>query len=92
MDTPPVEDTVSAAEKERRRHHQIREIFVHACELLAPVLAGNDSVQTVSSFAMTRMVQDHFPALTSAEAHVVVVTVEKLHREERLHAILNKKG
>jgi hypothetical protein len=92
MDTPSAADTSSAADKERRRHHQIREIFIHACELLAPVVAGNDATPTVSNFAMTRMVQDHFPELTSAEAHVVVVTVEKLHREERLHAILNKKG
>jgi hypothetical protein len=92
MDTPPAADTASAAEKERRRHHQIREVFVRACELLAPVLAGNDIAPTVSSFAMARMVQDHFPELKAAEVHVIVVTVEKLHREERLHAMLNKKG
>ena len=77
---------------ERREHTQVREIFAQACELLAPVVAGNDTVKTVSNFAMAHMVQEHFPGLSAAEIHIVIVTVEKLHREERLHAILNKKG
>lgn len=77
---------------ERREHHQVREIFVHACELLAPIIAGNDTVKTFSNFAMAHMVQEHFPELSAAEVHIVILTVEKLHREERLRAILNKKG
>lgn len=83
--TPP-------AASERREHHRVREVFVQACELLAPVIAGNDRVKTVSSFAMAHMVQDHFPELSTAEIHIVIATAEKMHREERLLAILNKKG
>lgn len=85
-------NTTTAPNDERRQHHQVREVFVQACELLAPIVAGNDTVKTVSNFAMAHMVQEHFPELTSAEVHIVIVTVEKMHREERLHAILNKKG
>lgn len=78
------------AAPERREQHQVREIFVRACDLLAPIVAGNDIVKTVSSFAMSLMLLDNFPDLTSAEAHIVIVTVEKMHREERLHAILSR--
>ncbi|MDP2804525.1 MAG: hypothetical protein Q8O24_01155 [Gallionellaceae bacterium] len=85
-------DTLSSAEKEKRRHHQIRGIFIKACELLEPVVTGNDTLKTVSSFAMAHMVQDHFPELTPAEAHIVVVTVEKMHHEQRLQAILKKQS
>ncbi len=82
----------SPAPSERRQHHQIREVFASACALLAPVVAGNDNIKTVSSFAMAHMLAEHFPELSSAEIQIVIATVEKVHREERLHAILNKKG
>lgn len=82
----------SAPAIERRENHRVREIFAQACALLAPVVAANDNVKTVSNFAMAHMVQEHFPELTSAEVHIVILTVEKMHREERLQAILNKKG
>lgn len=85
MNTPPTATT------ERREHHQVREVFVRACGLLAPMVASNDKVQTVSNFAMTHILREHFPELSSAEIHIVIVTVEKMHREDRLHAILNKK-
>jgi hypothetical protein len=85
-------DSTSAAEQERRRHHQIREVFIKACELLEPIVTGNDTVKTVSAFAMAHMVHDHFPELTSSEAHIVVSTVEKMHREQRLQALLKKQG
>jgi hypothetical protein len=83
---------IATTASERREHHQVREIFTQACALLAPVVAGNDNVKTISNFAMAHMVQEHFPELTSAEVHIVILTVEKMHREERLQAILNKKG
>ena len=85
-------NTTSPTDSERREHHQIREIFAQACTLLAPIVAGNDTVKTISNFAMAHMVQEHFPELSAAEIHIVIVTVEKLHREERLQAILSKKG
>lgn len=85
-------NTAPPSDSERREHHQVREVFVHACELLAPIVAGNDTIKTISSFAMARMVQQHFPELSTSEIHIVIVTVEKLHREKRLQTILNKKG
>jgi hypothetical protein len=84
--------TTPAPATERRENHKIREVFAQACALLAPIVAGNDNVKTISNFAMAHMVQEHFPELTSAEVHIVILTVEKIHREERLQAILNKKG
>jgi uncharacterized tellurite resistance protein B-like protein len=83
--TPP-------AASERREHHNVREIFAQACALLAPVVAANDTVMTVSRFAMTHMLQDHFPELSPTEINVAIATVEKVHREERIQAILNKKS
>ncbi len=84
--------TISTTDADRREHHQVREVFAQACALLAPIVAGNDTVKTFSNFAMAHMVQEHFPELSAAEVHIVIVTVEKLHKEERLQAILNKKG
>ncbi|MFA6014762.1 MAG: hypothetical protein WC742_06795 [Gallionellaceae bacterium] len=82
--------TNPTATDERRQHTQVREVFVRACELLAPIVAGNDTIKTVSNFAMAHMVEQHFPELSPAEIHIVIATVEKLHREERLQAILKK--
>ncbi len=77
---------------ERREHHRVREIFVQACELIAPVIAANDNIKTLSNFAIARMLTQHFPGLSASEVQIVIITAEKLHREQRLHAILNKKG
>lgn len=85
-------NTIPPATTERRENHRVREVFIQACKLLAPVVAGNDQVKTVSNFAMAHMLQEHFPELSSAEVHIVIATAEKVHREERLHALLNKKG
>lgn len=72
---------------ERREYHQIRKVFVRACDLLAPIVAENNNVMAVSSFAMTHILADHFPELSPADIRIVILTVEKLHREGRLHAI-----
>lgn len=77
---------------ERRTNSRVREVFVNACALLAPIVAGNDRIKTMSNFAMAHMLQEHFPELSAAEANIVIATVEKVHKEERLNAILNKKG
>lgn len=82
----------STTDSERRQHHQIREIFQHACEFLAPVVTANHPVKTISNFAMGHMMQDRFPELLPEEIQIVIMTVEKMHREERLNAILNKKS
>jgi hypothetical protein len=75
--------------QERREQRQIREIFELACKLLAPIVAGNDQARIVSNFAMTLMLKDHFPELTSAEAHIVISTVERMHQQDRLRSILD---
>lgn len=77
---------------ERREHHRVREVFVQACALISPVIAANDTIKTVSNFAMAHMLSEHFPELSATEIHIVIVTAEKLHREQRLQAILHKKG
>jgi len=88
----PMNTTSTPNTDERRQHHHVREVFVQACGLLAPIIAGNDQIKTVSSFAMAHMLREHFPELSSSEIHVVITTAEKMHKEERLHAILNKNG
>ncbi len=75
---------------ERRVNHRMREIFVSACQFLAPVVAGNDQVKTVSNFAMTHMLTDRFPDLSPAEIHVVIETVHKVHNSDRIRSILNR--
>ncbi len=82
-------NTQAPATEERREHPQVREIFVRACELLAPIVAGNESIMTISSFAMTQMLLQNFPELSHGEAHIVIATVEKMHREDRIRKILN---
>ncbi len=72
------------AQGERRTHHAVREIFAQACALLAPLVKGNDKVMTMSGFAMLQVLKDHFPELSSSEAHIVITAVERLHRENRL--------
>lgn len=73
--------------QEPRQHHQVRKVFVRACALLAQIVAGNDNVMTVSSFAMTHILVEHFPELSSTDIRIVILTVEKLCQERRLHAI-----
>lgn len=75
---------------DRREHHEVRKVFLHACELLMPIIEGNDKGLSVSGFAMARMVREHFPDLPVSEVNTVVVTVERLHREQRLQALLKK--
>ena len=77
---------------ERRQNREVREIFVSACEVLAPIVASNAKVKTVSAFGMARILQDHFPTLTPAQAHIVIATAEKMHYDRRLQSLLNKKA
>ena len=79
------------AQGERRRHYAVREVFAQACVLLAPLIKGNDKTLNTSSFAMVHMVQDRFPELSGPEAHIVIVAIERLHRENRLQPLLDEK-
>lgn len=77
---------------ERREHHQVREVFVSACALLEPIVASNAKVKMVSAFGMAQILIGRFPSLTPSQAHIIIATAEKMHYDNRLHAILNKKG
>ena len=77
----------SPPQNERRVHHHVREVFVNACELLAPIVAGNDNVKLVSSFAMMQIVKENFPDLSSSEINIIISTVERMHREDILRTI-----
>lgn len=80
-------NTTSTADAERRQH---RAVFVRSCEMLAPYVADNDHVRTVSNFAMGHMLIEQFPELSSADVNIIIMTVEKLHRERRLRSILKQ--
>ncbi len=83
-------NTISPGRVDRRQNPQLREIFVRSCDLLAPIVAANENVKSVSNFAMAHMLGANFPELSSAEVQIVIMTVERLHRERRLHTILKK--
>ncbi len=68
------------------------EIFVSACHFIAPVIAANDPVPTVSNFAMTHMLADRFPELPQAEIHIVIETTQKLHHSEQIQTLLHIKS
>ena len=71
---------------ERRQHHQLRQVFERCCDFLTPIVVANEKTKTVSSFAMARMVADRFPTLSSAEIHIVILTVERMSHHPHLHA------
>ncbi len=60
---------------------QARKIFTSACEWLAPVVAANDKIKTISSYAMRLMLMYRYPDLNSEKIHIVIIVVEKLHWE-----------
>lgn len=83
-------DDNKPAGDERRIHHAIRKIFAQACILLAPLMKENDKTLSISGFAMVHMVQEHFPGLSASDARIVIAAIERLHRENRLHALLER--
>jgi hypothetical protein len=78
------------ASDERRVHPAVRDVFVPACILLAPLMKDNDKTLSTSGFAMVHIVQGHFPELSGSEARIVIAAVERLHRENRLQALLEQ--
>lgn len=83
-------DKDKLAQPEQRVHHELREIVEEACKLLAPMVLGQDKKLKMTNFAMTHIVKNNFPSLSSTEAHIVTTIIERLHREGRLHALLEK--
>ena len=75
---------------ERRQYHELRKVFEGCCDFLTPIVAANEPTKTVSSFAMARMLVDRFPSLSSAEIHIVILTVEKLSHQTRMRAMSSK--
>jgi len=72
---------------ERRTHHAVRDVFLQACALLTPLMKENDKALSTSNFAMTHIVQEHFPELSSSETRVVIAAVARLHCENRLQSL-----
>lgn len=75
---------------ERRQYHELRKVFVSCCDFLTPIVEANGKTKTVSSFAMARMLGDRFPSLSSAEIHIVILTVEKLDQHTRMRSVAEK--
>lgn len=78
------------AKNERRVHNAVRDVFMRACILLAPLMKDNDGTLSTSGFAMMHIVQGHFPEFSGSEARIVITAVERLHRENRLQALLEQ--
>ena len=78
-------DSNNSTQNERRVHHAVRGVFEQACVLLTPLIKDNERVLSTSSFAMALILENRFPELSHAEAHIIISTVERLHRENRLH-------
>ena len=72
---------------ERRVHHAVRDVFVQACILLMPLIKNNEKTLNMSNFAMAHILKDNFPELSNVEVHIIITTVERLHRENRLQAL-----
>ena len=79
----------SSTQIERRTHHAVRKIFLDGCVLLAPFIKGNDEALNTSGFAMLQMVQSHFSGISSAEAKILIDAIERLHRDNRLQALID---
>jgi len=80
--------TSVAVADERRQHHALRRVFVQCCVYLAPIVVANAKVATVSNFAISHMLIAEFPDLSATEAQIVIMTVERLHRQQQLDDIL----
>lgn len=73
--------------QDRRVHHKVRAVFTQACQLLAPhILNTGDSV---SGFALTHMVRNHFPDLSDGDVHVLITTALRMRDQHRLKAVLD---
>jgi len=55
------------------------------------MVADNSSTVAVSNFGMSRVLAGHFPELTSADIHIVILTVERMHRQGRLQTMVTRK-
>ena len=79
--------TLQATGADRRTQHGLREIFAEACQIVAPIMSGANKTLGVSSFSLMHVLQESYPHLSSSEIHVMVVTIERLHREGRLNSV-----
>ena len=62
------------AQPDRRVHARVRAVFPQACVLLGPVIWAVRENQ-VSDFALTRIVRDQFPEISSFELEILVWAV-----------------
>lgn len=81
---PSAPDASSALENqtERRKYHRVREIFDEAYVLIAPFFAKeNNWANATLDHLAYRVVRDHYPALSAAEVHVLVVAAKRVYAD-----------
>lgn len=66
---------VHGADAERRMHGKIREAFPDACALVAPMMPAVKQGY-ISDFALTHIVHDRFPDLSSEEVEILILAVK----------------
>ena len=69
---------------ERRRYHQVREVFRDACALIAPLILQGFSGAGMSGYALVHMVHDHYPELSDEELHVLVEAAMRISSDSQL--------
>lgn len=68
------------AQADRRRYHRVREIFDEAYVLIAPFFAKeNRWANSTLDHLAYRVVRDHYPELSAAEVHVLVVAAQRVY-------------
>lgn len=72
--------------QDRRVHLKVRAVFTQACELLAPFIL--DGQGSVTGFALSHMVRNHFPELTEGDVHVLITTALRMRDQQRLKGVL----
>lgn len=80
----------NSEQKERRVYHEVRAIFVEACMLLAPLVQNSDKTVRMSGFAMAHVIKNKFPDLSNADVSIIIATVERLQRENRLQSLVSQ--
>lgn len=82
--SPPVSEPQDQAD--RRQYHRVREIFEEAYALIAPFFATeNRWANSTLDHLAYRVVRDHYPELSAAEVHVLVVAAKRVYGDASAH-------
>lgn len=85
-------DAQGQPQPDRRKYHRVREILDSAWELIAPMLASQESAAGLSGFAVAVKLRSHFPELSEAELNTLVSAAMRLKREERRYGGARPRG